>query len=60
MSLRCLLGGCDDSRLSWTDWIICRSRGDLCCAGAGATDDTREVDGVQRPKSFLTQHELVW
>jgi hypothetical protein len=55
----CLLDGCDDVLLSRTIRSLA-GLGYLLCAGICTSDDAREVDGVQRPESLFTQHELVW
>ena len=61
MSRGCLLARCNDVRLQGAaSCIMSPFRREYRRAGAVASDDSREIDGVQRPKSFLTQHELVW
>jgi hypothetical protein len=49
----------DDLLLSRTLELLGGSDGEWRCATVGSSNDAPEVDRVQRPKSFLTQRELV-
>ena len=60
MSRCCLLSRRNDVGLQRAVIGSSHSFGGIRVDGARTSDDKPEIHGVQRPKSFLTQHELVW